>query len=90
MGIGESPRHTNTVGLYLDPRVKFVGVSKLRKINRKTLKAFGKGEQVFVFQKQNGERLAVMIPFKIYKRIQDSLLYCAWVPGNKLAQKEKQ
>ncbi len=83
MGIQDTPRETNIVGVYIDPRVKFVGTSKLRQMNRKRLRAFSKGENIFVLTTKAGENLAVMVPFRIYQRIQNALLCQTWLPGNK-------
>lgn len=82
MGIQHSQRESNVVGIYLDPRVKFVGTSKLRQMNKKRLRAFSKGENIFVLTTKAGENLAVMVPFRIYQRIQNTLLHQTWLPGN--------
>jgi hypothetical protein len=53
----------------IDPRVKYVGVSKLRQLNADALRKLG--DTVFVLQDSDGP-IAVLLSYKMFMQIQDA------------------
>jgi hypothetical protein len=56
--------------MYIDERVKHVGITKLRHFNADTLRELD--DELFVIQ-DGDEPVAVLLSYKLYMRIQDEI-----------------
>jgi len=56
---------------YINPDVRYLGVSALRKMNQAALEAL---QYPVVFKKENGQELAVLVPWETYLSLQEGKL----------------
>ena len=58
---------------YIDPRVRHVGVSKLRELNATKLKEMGHGNEETLVIQDNDTPLAVLLTYERFLRMQEKL-----------------
>ena len=58
--------------ILIDPRIKYIGISKLRRFLEIVGENFSKSDELFVI-KRGEENIAVLVPYEMYMEIQSKI-----------------